>query len=209
VKQILVGLVLGLLVSIGCRTIPGQDVRFEPAPMAVVRALLELADVGPQDVVYDLGSGDGRIPITAAAEFGARGVGIEIDPALVTQAQAKAREAGVEDKVEFRLGDMYVADLRPATVVTLFLHPGPNLKLRDKLRSDLQAGARIVSYVWDMGDWTPTDIRRVNQHRIFLWRVPSPSGTITDPTAVHEWITRVIRQELANRARLEAMNGLR
>ena len=97
--------------------------------MPVVRAMLALADVGPQDLVYDLGSGDGRIPITAANEFGARGVGIEIDPALVTQAQASAREAGVEDKVEFRLGDMYAADVRSATVVTLFLHPRPNLKL--------------------------------------------------------------------------------
>ena len=99
-------------------------------------------------------SGDGRIPITAAKEFGARGVGIEIDRALVTQAQANARGAGVEDRVEFRLGDMYVADVRSATVVTLFLHPGPNLKLREKLRSELPAGSRIVSYVWDMGGWT-------------------------------------------------------
>jgi tRNA A58 N-methylase Trm61 len=116
--------------------------------MPVVRALLELADVGPQDFVYDLGSGDGRIPITAAREFGARGVGIEVDPALVTQAQASARAAGVENRVEFRLGDMYAADVSSATVVTLFLHPGPNLKLREKLR----ARAQVVSYVWDMGD---------------------------------------------------------
>jgi SAM-dependent methyltransferase len=144
--------------------------------MPVVRALLELADVGPQDLVYDLGSGDGRIPITAAKEFGSRGVGIEIDPALVTQARANAREAGVEDKVAFRLGDMYAADVRSATVVTLFLHPGPNLKLREKLRSDLSAGSRIVSYVWDMGGWTPSDVRRVGEHRIFLWRIPSRLG---------------------------------
>jgi SAM-dependent methyltransferase len=177
-KPILYQLVLGILV-LGCGTMPGQDVRYEPTPMPVVRALLELAEVGPQDIVYDLGSGDGRIPITAALEFGARGVGIEIDPALVTQAQAKARAAGVEDKVEFRLGDMYVADIRSASVVTLFLHPGPNLKLRDKLRSELQAGARIVSYVWDMGGWRPADVRQVNEHRIFLWRIPTtaPAGT--------------------------------
>jgi SAM-dependent methyltransferase len=166
-------IVLGLLVSFGCGgTIPGQDVNFEPTPMPAVRALLELADVGPQDVVYDLGSGDGRIPITAAREFGARGVGIEVDPALVTRAQASAREAGVEDRVEFRLGDMYAADVRPATVVTLFLHPQPNLKLRPKLRSELQPGARVVSYVWDMRDWTPDENRRVNAQRIFLWRIP-------------------------------------
>jgi len=172
-KQIILPLVTGLFVSIGCGAIPGQDVDYEPTPMPVVRALLELADVGPQDLVYDLGSGDGRIPITAATEFGARGVGVEIDPLLVMQAQVKAREAGVEDKVEFRLGDMYAADVRPATVVTLFLHPGPNLKLREKLRSELQAGARIVSYVWDMGGWKPAEVRRVNEHQIFLWRIPS------------------------------------
>lgn len=180
-KPIVLRLVLALFVSSGCGTVPGQDVRYEPTPMPVVRALLELADVGPQDLVYDLGSGDGRIPITAAKEFGARGVGIEIDPALVTRAQANAREAGVEDKVEFRLGDMYAADVRPATVVTLFLHPGPNLKLREKLRSDLPAGSRIVSYVWDMGGWTPAEVRRIGEKRMFLWRIPSRAGAITDP----------------------------
>ena len=171
-KPIKQALLFGVLASFGCGTIPGRDVRYEPTPMPIVRALLELAEVGPRDVVYDLGSGDGRIPITAAKEFGARGVGIEIDPALVAQAQANAHEAGVADKVEFRLANMYQADVRSATVVTLFLHPGPNLKLREKLRSDLQPGSRVVSYVWDMGGWTPTEVRRVNEHRIFLWRIP-------------------------------------
>ena len=196
VKPIMLPLVLGLLVSFGCRSIPGQDVRYEPTPMPVVRALLELAEVGPHDVVYDLGSGDGRIPITAAKEFGARGVGIDIDPALVTQAQANAREAGVEDKVEFRLGDMYAADVRSATVVTLFLHPGPNLKLREKLRSELPAGSRVVSYVWDMGGWTPAEVRRINEHRIFLWRIPSrEDGPIAamggTPPASADWTARL------------------
>ena len=93
-----------LSVAAGCGTIPGQDVRYEPTPMPVVRAMLALAEVGPSDVVYDLGSGDGRIVIAAAREFGARGVGIEIDPALVAQAEVNARRAGVSDKVEFRLG---------------------------------------------------------------------------------------------------------
>ena len=171
-KPIKQALLFGVLASFGCGTIPGRDVRYEPTPMPIVRALLELAEVGPRDVVYDLGSGDGRIPITAAKEFGARGVGIEIDPALVAQAQANAHEAGVADKVEFRLANMYQADVRSATVVTLFLHPGPNLKLREKLRTDLQPGSRVVSYVWDMGGWTPTEVRRVNEHRIFLWRIP-------------------------------------
>jgi hypothetical protein len=165
-------LTAALLASICCRTIPGQDVRYEPTPMSVVRAMLELAGVGPQDVVYDLGSGDGRIPITAAREFGARGVGIEINAALVARAQAGAREAGVQDRVEFRLGDMYAADVRQATVVVLFLHPQPNLKLRPKLRADLPPGARVVSYMWDMGDWAPDRTRRVNRRQVFLWRIP-------------------------------------
>ena len=168
-------LVLGLLVCCGCGGIPGQDVRYEPTPPSVVRAMLELAEVGPNDVVFDLGSGDGRIPIAAAKEFGARGVGIEIDPALVTLAEANAREAGVEDRVEFRRGDMYAADLRSATVVALFLHPGPNLKLREKLRAELPKGARVVSYVWDMGSWAPAETRPVNDHRILLWRIPFES----------------------------------
>jgi SAM-dependent methyltransferase len=163
---------LTLLVSSGCGRIPGRDVRYEPTPMPVVRELLELADVTPGDIVYDLGSGDGRIPIMAAREFGARGVGIEIDPDLVARAQANAREAGVDDRVEFRLGDMYEADVRPATVVTLFLHPEPNLKLREKLRADLPRGARVVSYIWDMGSWTPVEVRRVNDRRIYLWLIP-------------------------------------
>jgi tRNA A58 N-methylase Trm61 len=133
--------------------------------------MLELGRVGPRDVVFDLGSGDGRIPITAAKEFGARGVGVEIDPELVARAQANARAAGVDGRVEFRLGDMHTADLRGATVVTLFLHPEPNLKLRPKLQRELEPGARIVSYMWDMGDWTPDDVRSAGRHRIFLWSI--------------------------------------
>jgi len=158
-----------LLLLGACRTIPGRDVRFQPTSMPVVRTMLEMARVGPSDVVYDLGSGDGRIPIAAARDFGARGVGIEIDPALVARAQANAEAAGVADRVEFRLGDMYAVDVSPATVVTLFLHPDPNLKLRPTLRSGLRAGARVVSYMWDMGDWKADEERRVGRYRIFLW----------------------------------------
>lgn len=161
-----------LLAGLACRTVPGRDVRFEPTPMPVVRAMLEMAGVGPGDVVYDLGSGDGRIPITAAREYGARGVGVEIDPVLVARAQARAQEEGVADKVEFRLGDMYNADLRGATVVTLFLHPQPNLKLRPRLREQLPPGGRVVSYMWDMGDWNPATFLRLGRHKVFLWRMP-------------------------------------
>lgn len=162
-----------ILCSIACRTVPGRDVRYEPTPTAVVRQMLRLAQVGPGDTVLDLGSGDGRIPITAAKEFGARGVGVEIDPVLVDRANTNARAAGVADKVEFRLGDMYAADLSGATVVTLFLHPKPNLKLRPRLRNELAPGARVVSYMWHMGDWPAHAVEKVNRHRVFLWRIPS------------------------------------
>lgn len=135
--------------------------------------MLEFAQVGPGDIVLDLGSGDGRIPITAAKEFGARGVGVEIDPVLVDRANTNARAAGVADRVEFRLGDMYAADLRGATVVTLFLHPKPNLRLRPRLTTELAPGARVVSYMWHMGDWAPQATEKVNRHRLFLWRIPS------------------------------------
>jgi tRNA A58 N-methylase Trm61 len=133
--------------------------------------MLEMAKVGRDDVVYDLGSGDGRIVITAAKEFGARGVGVEVHPPLVERARIRAREAGVSDRVEFRLGDMYAADIREATVVTLFLHPTPNLQLRSRLRGELASGARVVSYMWDMDDWRPDEVRKVGRHRVFLWRI--------------------------------------
>ncbi len=192
-------LVVTLLAAAACRTIAGRDVRYEPTSMPVVRAMLELAAVGPGDVVYDLGSGDGRIPITAAKEFGARGVGVEIDPALVQRAQANARQVGVADKVEFRLGDMYAADIKPATVVTLFLHPEPNLKLRPRLQSDLRAGSRVVSYVWDMGDWRADDARKVGRRHIYLWRLPSRGGAVTRPAAIslHRPTTRTPAEECA------------
>jgi SAM-dependent methyltransferase len=156
----------------GVPGVPGRVVRYEPTPTAVVRSMLELAAVAPGDVVLDLGSGDGRIPITAAREFGARGMGVDIDAALVARARENARLAAVDNLVEFSVGDMYAADLRQATVVTLFLHPEPNRRLRPKLLSELRAGARVVSYMWDMDDWVPDETRRVWGHRIFLWTIP-------------------------------------
>ena len=164
---------LCLLGAGGCVWLQGTRPPYEPTPAPVVRAMLELAGVGPEDVVFDLGSGDGRIPIAAARDFGARAVGIEIDPALVERARDNAHRAGVAGSVTFRTGDMYAADLRGATVVTLFLNPRPNLKLRPRLRASLPAGARVVSYIWDMGDWKPDAVRAIDGRRILLWRVPS------------------------------------
>jgi len=149
------------------------DVRYQPSPHAVVRAMLELAQVSEHDVVYDLGSGDGRIPIAAARDFGARGVGIEIDPKLIARANENARKAGVADRVTFRNEDLFTADFSEATVVTLFLYPDVNMKLRPKLLQTLRPGTRVVSHYHTMGDWRPKTKIRVNGRPIYLWVVPS------------------------------------
>lgn len=149
------------------------DVRFLATPQNVVEAMLEFVDVGPGDVVYDLGSGDGRIPITAALRYGARGVGIEIDPALVRQSEDQARRAGVADRVRFVTGDLFQADLSEATVVTLFLLPGMNIDLIPKFRTQLRSGARIVAHHFAMGGrWEPDAERDVNGLMIYRWTVP-------------------------------------
>jgi precorrin-6B methylase 2 len=145
-----------------------------PTPGEVVTAMLRIANVGPGDVVYDLGSGDGRIVIAAVKEFGAaRGVGVEVDAARVQEANENARRAGVADRVEFRRHDLFETDLRPATVVALYMGQAVNLQLRPKLLAELQSGARIVSHAFDMGDWMPADTRIVNGRPVFLWTVPA------------------------------------
>jgi precorrin-6B methylase 2 len=148
------------------------DVRFLPTPQNVVDAMLEFVSVGPDDIVYDLGSGDGRIPITAAVKYGARGVGIEIDPALVRVSEENARRAGVADRVQFVVGDLFEADIGAATVVTLFLMPGMNIDLIPKFRQTLRPGSRIVAHHFAMGDrWRPEAERDVNGLMIYRWTV--------------------------------------
>lgn len=148
------------------------DVRFVPSPQPVVQAMLELAGVHSGDVVYDLGSGDGRIPITAARVYGARGVGIDIDPRRIAEANANARSGGVTDRVTFRHEDLFTADFRDATVVTLFLSPDANLKLRPRLVRELKPGTRVVSYWHDMGDWQPERTIAAGEANIYLWTIP-------------------------------------
>ena len=148
------------------------DVRYDPSPPRVVRAMLNLAAVTATDVVSDLGSGDGRVPIAAAADHGARGVGIEIDPSLVARARANAERAGVADRVTFREGDLFKADIGDATVVTLFLSPTVNLQLRPKLLAELKPGTRVVSHYHDMGDWKPARKITVDYRPVYLWVVP-------------------------------------
>jgi len=148
------------------------DIHFVPTPDEVVEGMLQLADVGQNDVVYDLGSGDGRIPITAARRFGARGVGIDLDPKLVAQATRNAQETGVADRVRFVEGDIFEADISPATVVTLYLLTSINERLRPKLLKELRPGARIVSHQFRMGDWNPDRELVIDFRPLFLWRVP-------------------------------------
>jgi SAM-dependent methyltransferase len=172
---------------LGVRAVPGDarpsldqlaarppDVPFVVTPPEVVTAMLDLAAVGPTDVLYDLGSGDGRIPIAAAQRFGIRAVGIDIDPLRIREARERARAGGVEYLVSFHEGDMFEADLRAATVVTLYLLPRINQRLRPKLLAELAPGARIVSHRYDMGDWAPAATRYVGGRGVFLWIVPRP-----------------------------------
>lgn len=148
------------------------DVPYVPTPTEVVEQMLKVARVNSKDVVYDLGSGDGRIVITAAQKFGARGTGIDINPQLVQKAKENAKQAGVSDRVKFVQQDLFKTNLRNATVVTLYLLPSVNLQLRPKLLQELRPGTRIVSHAFDMGDWKPQKELDVNGRKIYYWVVP-------------------------------------
>ena len=134
--------------------------------------MLELAAVGEDDIVYDLGCGDGRIVIAAVRDFGARGIGIDIDPRRIADSEENARKAGLTGRVQFRQEDLFEADFSDATVVTLFPWPSVNLKLRPILTGQLKPGTRIVSYIHDMGNWEPDKDMVVNRRRIYLWTIP-------------------------------------
>jgi SAM-dependent methyltransferase len=152
------------------------DAPFVPSTDELTQAMLELAKVSETDVVYDLGSGDGRLVITAAKKYGARGVGVEIDPSLVRLSRENARKAGVSDRVRFVRQDLFKTDLRPATVVTLYLRPEVNLRLRPKLLRELRPGARVVSNTFDMGDWKPDVKQSVGLETIYYWVIPQRPG---------------------------------
>ncbi len=164
---------LGVVVISGQSTKPATpDVVYVPTPQSVVDAMLELAAVKPSDVVYDLGSGDGRIVITAAKKYGAHGVGIEIDPVLVEKAKENAAAAGVSDRVRFIRQDLFKSDITDATVVTLYLLQSINERLRPKLVRELKPGTRVVSHVFNMGpEWPPQKEITVGASRVFLWTI--------------------------------------
>ena len=155
------------------RQAQAPDVIFVPTPQDVVDEMLRIADVKKGDVLYDLGSGDGRIPVTAAKRFGVRAVGIDIDPERIREANENARRNGVTDLVKFRQEDLFKADFREATVVTLYLLPDLNVKLRPKLWAELKPGTRIVSHQFEMGTWKPEKVVEVNGRTVYFWTVPA------------------------------------
>ena len=153
------------------------DVIYVPTPYEVVDAMLKLADVKKGDVLYDLGSGDGRIPVTAAKKFGIRAVGVDIDPQRIEEAKDNARKNGVSNLVQFRQEDLFRTRIADATIVTLYLLPDLNVKLRPRLLAELKPGTRIVSHQFDMGTWPPERKLELNGRTIYLWTVPPRQGS--------------------------------
>ena len=155
---------------------PKLDVPFVATPQETVDRMLSMAKVGPNDYLIDLGSGDGRIPIAAAKKFGTKAMGVDLNPVRIAESNANAKEAGVTDKVEFKQGDLFQQDISKASVLTMYLLPDINLKLRPKIWSDLKPGTRIVSHAFSMGDWTPdaTTTAPDGRNTVYLWIVPDP-----------------------------------
>lgn len=150
---------------------PKKVVPYVPTSPETVSAMLKLAGVEKNDLVIDLGCGDGRIVIAAAKEYGAHAIGVDIDPDRIKEAKENAQKEGVANLVEFRQGDLFDADIRKATVVTLYLLPSVNMKLRPKLWRDLKPGTRVVSHSFDMEDWKPDKAEEVGGSQIFLWTI--------------------------------------
>lgn len=159
------------------------DVPYVPTPPEVVEAMLKLAAVKKGDVVIDLGCGDGRIVVAAAQKFGARGKGVDIDPQRIKEAQENARQAGVSDRVTFIEKDLFQADIHEASVVTLYLLPEVNLRLRPKLLKDLKVGTRIVSHSFDMGDWKPDKSIEVDGRKLHFWVVTEKAKAMESGSA--------------------------
>lgn len=180
---ITVALSAAVLVAQSTKTARTPDVPYVPTTEKAVEEMLKLAGVKKTDVVYDLGCGDGRIVVAAAKTFGARGVGIDINPERIKEAKENARKAGVEHLVRFEENDLFEADIKEATVVTLFLLPQINLKLKPKLMSDLRPGTRVVSNTFDMGAWKPEKEASLGEDedseysglskKFFLWKIPA------------------------------------
>lgn len=167
----LVGIAVAVRAAVAAAQTRTPDIYFAPTSQAVADAMLRLARVTPDDVVYDLGSGDGRIVVIAAQKYGAHGVGIEIDPKLVALSREIASEGSVADRVTFVEGDLFAADISKATVVTLWLSPSMNSRLEPKLKAELRPGTRVVSHQFTIGDWMPDQAIRVNNEDLYLWTI--------------------------------------
>ena len=152
--------------------VPRLDVPFVPTPQQVVDKMLELANVQKGDFLIDLGSGDGRIPVTAAQRYGVRALGVDINPQRIKEANERAKAAGVTNLVEFRQADLFQTDISQANVLTMYLLPSVNMKLRPKIWSDMKPGSRVVSHAFDMGDWAPEQKVTVDGRTVYLWIVP-------------------------------------
>jgi Methyltransferase domain len=150
------------------------DVPYVPTPQRVVDKMLEAAKVRKGDYLIDLGSGDGRIPITAARRFGIRAMGVDLNPERISEAKANAAKAGVSDRVTFVQANIFSTDFSKATVLTLYLLPEVNLKLRPRILAELRPGTRVVSHDFHMGDWKPRRMVRIGDDVVYLWIVPDP-----------------------------------
>jgi len=173
------------------------DVPFVPSPQVTVDEMLRLAQVSDKDFVVDLGSGDGRVVITAATKFGARGMGVDLDHDLIVESEENAREAGVSDRVSFVEQDLFKADLSRATVITMYLLPAVNLKLRSRLL-ELKPGTRIVAHDFDLGDWQP-DRKTTVRKNTFLWIVPARIAGRWQARLALPPIERLLELELTQR----------
>lgn len=151
------------------------DAPYYPTPQAIVDKMLDIAEVREGDYVIDLGSGDGRIPITAAKRYGTKGMGVDINPVRVQEAKANAVNARVQDKVEFKQQNLFETDISKATVLTLYLMPRVNMELRPRILAELKPGTRVVSHAFDMGDWKPDRKVIVEGRTIYMWVVPEKS----------------------------------
>lgn len=155
---------------------PKLDVPYVTTRPETIGLMLQMGDVGPDDYVIDLGTGDGRILIAAARDRGARGLGVDIDPVMIRRAEANARRAGVADRVTFEVRDLFDTPLADADVVMMYLLPQVNLRLRPRLLAELRPGARVISHAWDMGDWEPEDTQRAGGAVVYRWTIPDHSG---------------------------------
>ena len=205
-KNSLIGLLIASLFLFPCKTreqengYQSYDVPYVPTPEEVVEEMLKLADVGKDDIVYDLGCGDGRIVITAAKEMGAHGIGIDINPQRLKESRENAIKAKVTDKVEFREQNLFDTDFSEATVLTLYLLPNVNLKLRPKILRDMKPGSRIVSHDFNMGEWEPdkngNDNPNLGYHSVYFWIVPANVGGTWELTTPSDTGARRYTMEL-------------